>query len=164
MPFVPRLSSTEKIVNSEAAFIEFDLQTDRGYGEWLAFFMQREEDIKRFHGYMIQPEVNVAQVSTTSVEIHLFTRGIFVSPPGETEAYFYELPRSELKMARAYFLWEPSQSERFEGYQPRSDELLALDIWVQETEQKQTIYTFFYEATLQTETGTYHITRYSTYS
>ncbi len=161
MPFVPRLSTTEKMVDPETAYMEFNLQTDMGYGEWLAYFMQREVAARRFNGYMMQTDVNVAKVSTTPVEIHLFTRGIFVSSPGETQEYFYELPRSSLFLARAYFLAHNSANSNVHGYHPHTDELSALDLWVQQEDGQQLIYTFFYEAHLKTAHGEYQIERYT---
>lgn len=160
MRFEPRSTSTEKIVDPNAAYMEFDLTTDMGYGEWLAFFMQRDVVARRFNGYLLQTDVNVGQISTTPIEIHLYTRGMFVSAPGETEEYYYELPRPSLRLARAYFLPDSADQDHIQGYQPKLDELLGLDLWFQDESGEQMIYTFFYTAELQTENGIHRIERY----
>ncbi len=149
----PMKSLAEQIVAQDAGYMEFDLTSDMGYGQWLGMFMELGASSRRFNGYMIQPQNQEVQVSLTTVELHLFTRGIYVAPPLEEEDYFYSLLRPQLRLGRAYF-HTPGKMVELKGYQPSADELLALDVWVENDEtMMQTVYSFFFEARIATDRG-----------
>lgn len=159
--YTPMKTLTEQILAQEAAFMEFDLTTDMGYGQWQGMFMELGASSRRFNGYMIQPQNGNAQVSLTAVELHLFSRGIYIAPPLEEEDYFYSLIRPQLRLGRAYFR-TLGQAVELMGYQPSVDELLALDIWAETDEAMiQTVYSFFFEASIGTEGGHHVIKRFT---
>ncbi len=54
--YTPMKTLTEQILAQEAAFMEFDLTTDMGYGQWQGMFMELGASSRRFNGYMIQPQ------------------------------------------------------------------------------------------------------------
>ncbi|MCF8567880.1 hypothetical protein LLE49_24465 [Alicyclobacillus tolerans] len=162
MSAVPMKSRTEHIVDPSAGYTEFDLTDDFGYGQWLGMFQELGEPSRLFNAYMIQNSIMNVQISSSPVHLHLFHRGIYVAPPFEYEAYYVEIPRSTLLTGRVYYrIPEVLQNTSLEGHKPALDNLLALDIWSLQEGSKQIVYSFYYEANIQTEFRDYQIRPFS---
>lgn len=163
MAFIPMKSRTELIVEENAAFMEFDLTTDMGYGQWMGMFQEYGQFARLFNGYMVQNSVFDAQMSTSAVELHLFSRGMFVAPPKEQEQFYFEIQRDLSRVGRVYFRLPAAMKDAdIEGYKPPLEELIAVDIWTETFDHfSQIIYSFFYEADILTETREYNIRRFS---
>lgn len=163
MAFIPMKTRTELIVDEEAAFMEFDLTTDMGYGQWMGMFQEFGAMSRMFNGYMVQNSVFDAQMSSSAVELHLFSRGMFVAPPKEQAQFYFEIQRDLAMVGRVYFgLPELMKNADIEGYKPQLDDLIAIDIWTQTFDRlSQIIYSFYYEANILTETKEYRIRRFT---
>ena len=163
MAFIPMKTRTEMIVDEDAAFMEFDLTTDMGYGQWMGMFQEFGLFSRLFNGYMIQNSVFDAQMSTSPVELHLFSRGMFIAPPKEQEQFYFEIQRDLATVGRVYFqLPDSMKNADIEGYKPQLEDMIAVDIWTMTFDKlSQIIFSFYYEADILTETREYKIRRFT---
>lgn len=161
MQFRPTKSRTESIVDPQAGFMEFRLDTALGYQEWRGMFTELGVKGTLFNGYMVQSEKEGVQISTTPIQIHLFDGAIYLAPPFEARSYYFEIPRQNVKLGKVYFQIPPDRNAAsLDGFKPKRTDMYALDIWAVEGYGEQTIYTLVFEARIKTDQREYHISRF----
>ena len=164
MRSVPIKSKTEGIVGNAAAWIEFDLTDDLGFQEWRGMLEEVGAEGRLFNAYMVQ--TLELEISGTPVQLHVFPETVYITPPFSSEEYYIQLDVEQVLLARTYFRIPPERENMsLDGYKPPLADMLAMDVWVRaggsSADNRQAIYTFFYEATVRTETREYHIRRFS---
>lgn len=160
--FFPMKSQTENILQPDAGFMEFDLDSDIGYQEWRGMFAEMGVKGCLFNAYMVQTDGATVRLSTTPVQLNLFSHAMYVAPPFEQREFYMELPRSLARLGKVYFkLPEGVDPRALEGFKPERRDMYAIDLWLTgEDGRTQTIYTFIYEATVKTEEAEYHVMRF----
>ncbi|QSO52359.1 hypothetical protein JZ785_27175 [Alicyclobacillus curvatus] len=154
-------SRTESIVDPEAGYMEFRLDTQLGYQEWRGMFAELGVKSTLFNGYMVQSEENAIQISTTPVQMHLYEEAIYLAPPFEARSYYFEIPRQHVKLGKVYFQIPPDRtSTSLDGFKPQRTDLYALDIFVLAESGEQTIYSLLFEARIKTDQREYYISRF----
>lgn len=155
-------SFTERIVPSEAGFMEFNLVGTLGYQEWWGFFTELGIKGRLFNGYLMQSGTGTVKISTTPVQIHIFPHAMYLSPPFEKEEYYVQLPRDSLSQSTVYFRVPDFKCDTtLEGHKPKREDVYAIDIGYEVGETSEgKILTLVYEATVPTERGEYHIRKF----
>lgn len=125
---IPIKSTTEGIVGSAAAWIEFDLTDDLGFQEWRGMLEEVGTEGRLFNGYILQTAD--IEISGTPVQLHVFSDSIYITPPFATEEYYMQLETEHLLVARTYFRIPPERENlTLEGYKPPLADMLAMDVW-----------------------------------
>lgn len=160
-------SRTEVIVDPTSGFMEFDLQEEWGYTEFRGMFAELGLAASLFNGYMIQRGGGEVNLSSSPVQIHAYPHSLYIAEPFETQHYYVEIPKKSALFAKVFFKIPPLlQNSDLDGYKPQLQEMTAIDLWVEKQNENgflvQMIYTFFYEARIQTQNEIYEIKRYQT--
>jgi hypothetical protein len=161
LQWLPMKSKTEQIVDTDACYLEFDLQQEVGYEEWQGLFFELGVKGSLFNGYMMQTAGREVRISTTPVQLRVYAHSLYLVPPFEREIFYVEIARACVRLGRVYFrLPAGMDPAKLDGHKPQREDLYAIDIWFTRDAGDE-ICTLIYEASIMTDQTEYRIRRFS---